>query len=106
MSFITQWKTIKCTVVLPSGIMHLTAFIRLTAPTHYIFAMWYMGFYAFNSLRRLYGIFFHVFHTMIGHDILANYTAVISLTRERITWKIMTSKLNRGNKYLNPPQNC
>lgn len=25
MSFITQWKTIKCTVVLPSGIMHLTA---------------------------------------------------------------------------------
>jgi len=30
---------------------------------------------------------FHVFHTMIGHDILANYIAMISLMRERIIWK-------------------
>lgn len=67
--------------------------------------MWYMGFYAFNSLRRLYGIFFSCISYYGWTSCLSKlyFTGFIDEKVKRI-WKNYRAEIEKGNKYFNSLQ--
>lgn len=68
--------------------------------------MWYTGFYAFNSLRKLYGIFFSCISYYGWTLYLSKLYFNDFIVRERIIWKNYYIEIEMGNQYFNPLRNC
>lgn len=70
--------------------------------------MWYMGFYAFNSLRRLYGVFF----SCISYYGWTSYLSKLDFsdfTDEggvRMTWKNCYIEIKKGKRVFQISPKC